>query len=106
LETKPASIDALKKRIDHLRKAYAKGLGHRPSTLQAAAIDRAARLSARAEAAACNPDISANDLVRLDGCASRARDAMEALLKATKPNRALGPDSLKAYAREKYSVPA
>src|SRR6266487_2471454 len=42
-------IDSLQKRVADLRRAFAKGLGHKPSTLQAAAIRRAALLAAQAE---------------------------------------------------------
>ena len=51
---------------------------------------RAARLTARAEAAARDPCVSVNDLVRIDGAASRARQAMLALL-AAKPTIAVLP---------------
>jgi hypothetical protein len=80
MEADRASTDALTKRIAFLRKAYAKGLGHRPSALQSAAILRAARLTALSEQAALNPETSANDLVRLGGAACRARRDMEAVL--------------------------
>jgi hypothetical protein len=85
MERDTAKNDALQKRIAHFRKAFAKGLGHKPTTLQAAAIDRAARLTTIAEAVAANPDSTVNDIVRSDGVAHRARDAMHALLRATKP---------------------
>jgi hypothetical protein len=95
LETKQAATDALTKRIAFLRKAYAKGLGHRPSALQSAAILRAARLTALSEQAALSPETSANDLVRLDGAAYRARRDMAAILNAA--NREKDRPSLDAY---------
>jgi len=70
-------IDPLSKRVAHLRKAYARGLGHKASTLQAAAIERAARLTALAEQALLDPDVSINERVRLDGAAQRARRDMQ-----------------------------
>jgi hypothetical protein len=72
--------DALSKRIRHFKKAFGKGLGHKPSTLESAAILRAATLSAKAELAALDPTTSANDLVRLDNAAARARADMRAAL--------------------------
>jgi len=103
MDSEPTQPDALLRRVRYFRKVFAVGIGKRATPLQAAAIDRAARLTARAEQAARDPNINANDLVRLDGCAARARDAMQALLDATKPKRALGPDSLKQYAASKYA---
>ena len=56
----------------------ARGLGHKAgTTLQAAAIERAARLTALAEQALLDPDVSINDRVRLDGAAQRARRDMQ-----------------------------
>ena len=80
MEANATRIDGLSKRIAHFRKAYARGLGRKASTLEQAAIDRAARLTALAEAAALDPDSALNDIVRLDGAAQRARRDMEALL--------------------------
>ena len=65
---------------------------------------RAARLTAIAEAATCKPDISANDIVRLDNAASRARADMAAVISAN-PSKQIGPDSLREYAA-KLSVTA
>jgi hypothetical protein len=72
--------DALSRRITHFKKAFGKGLGHKPRTLESAAILRAATLSAKAELAAADPTTSANDLVRLDNAAARARADMRAAL--------------------------
>jgi hypothetical protein len=76
--------DALSKRVKHFKKAFGKGLGHKPSTLESAAILRAATLTAKAELAAADPTTSANDLVRLDNAAARARSDMWAALRAPK----------------------
>ena len=73
-------IDPLSKRVAHLRKAYARGLGHKASTLQAAAIERAARLTALSEQALVDPNVTINDRVRLDGAAHRARRDMQAVI--------------------------
>jgi hypothetical protein len=74
--------DSLAKRICALRRAYAVGLGHKPSTIQAAAIMRAATLQAQAEAALHDPTITINDRVRLDGAARRAIRDMRTVLNA------------------------
>jgi hypothetical protein len=71
---------SLAKRIFALRRAYAVGIGHKPTTIQAAAMVRAATLQAQAEAALDNPAISVNDKVRLDNAARRAIRDMQALL--------------------------
>lgn len=103
MDSDSSPMDTLSRRIAFLRKQYAKGLGHRPSALQSAAILRAARLTALAEAAACNPNHSANDVVRLDGAACRARRDMAAAIAAARPSPKLGPDSLREYAASKYA---
>jgi hypothetical protein len=79
-----SSSDALSKRVAHLRKAYAKGLGHKPSTLESAALLTAARLTAEAERALADPSVSLNEKVRIDGAARRARTDMWAVLKVNK----------------------
>jgi hypothetical protein len=91
-------IDPLSKRVAHLRKAYARGLGHKASTLQAAAIDRAARLTALSEQALVDPSVTINDRVRLDGAAQRARRDMQAQIGKREP---VGP-TLKDYLQERY----
>jgi len=52
-------FDALPKRVAYLRKAYAKGLGHKPSTLESVKV-------------------------RIDGAARRARSDLLAVLKINK----------------------
>jgi hypothetical protein len=59
--------DALSKRITHFRKAFARGLGHRPTALQNAAMMRAATLADQAELVLADPEASINDKVRIDG---------------------------------------
>jgi hypothetical protein len=81
---KSMSFDALSKRIRYLKRAFGKGLGHKPSTLQSAAIARAAVLTAKAEQAALDPDTTLNDLVRVDAAAARARRDMEQATRASK----------------------
>lgn len=100
MESDTPQIDALSKRIAHLRKAYAKGLGRKASTLEAAAILRAATLSAEAELALLDPSVSLNDKTRIDGAAARARRDMAAVLQATKTD-ATKPQTLQDYVRSR-----
>jgi hypothetical protein len=65
-----------------LRRAYQRELGIKPNTIQRTLIDRAAVLTAKAEAAALDPLVKPNDLVRLDGIAARARAEMFAMFAA------------------------
>ena len=96
-------IDPLSKRIAHLRKAYARGIGHRASTLQAAAMERAARLTALAEQALLDPNVTINDRVRLDGCAAKARREMAAVIGKREPARG---DALERYLAAKQGETA
>jgi hypothetical protein len=70
----------LEHRIACLRRAYGRGLGRKPSLVEEAAMARAARLTARAEAAAADPTVDLNSLVRIDNAAARARASMDAVL--------------------------
>jgi hypothetical protein len=76
----------LAKRVAYLKRIFARGVGRTPSAKQKLAVARAALLTAAAEAAALDPATTANDLVRLDGAASRARREMAAVLHAAKPS--------------------
>ena len=76
--------DRLSRRVAYLRRAFARGLGHKPTTLESAAIARCAQLTALSEQALVDPAVSLTDKVRIDGSAARARAAMDALLKAAK----------------------
>jgi len=59
-----------------LKRAYQRELAHKPTLIQKTLIDRAATLTALAERAALDPATTANDLVRLDNKAERARAEM------------------------------
>jgi hypothetical protein len=76
MEMDRSTATALEKRVAHLRKAFARGLGRKASVLEATAILRAAKLTAFAEFATSAPGVSLTDLVRLDHAAERARAAM------------------------------
>jgi hypothetical protein len=90
--------DALSRRIVHFRKAFARGLGHRPSALQSAAILRAATLQAQAELVLADPAVSINDKVRIDGAARRALIDMRATLQAKrKPDKLSNLDAYLAH---------
>ncbi len=103
MDSDSSPVEPLAKRVAYYRRVFAKGVGKTPTALQRLAITRAARLTAIAEAAACNPSISANDVVRLDGAACRARRDMAAAIAAARPSPKLGPDSLREYAASKYA---
>jgi hypothetical protein len=68
------------RRVATLRRGFQRMLNARPTTLQKALIKRAAMLTAKAEAAALDPTVSLDDLVRIDHCAARARDEMRLAL--------------------------
>jgi len=96
--------DALAKRVAHLRKAYARGLGHRPSTLQSAAIDRCARLAALSEQALADPNVSNTDRVRLNGAYRRAKLDMDQLLQIGVPKPRTFPSLAELNARSAAQV--
>jgi hypothetical protein len=73
-------ISPLAKRIDYLKRLFARGIGRTPTAKQKLALARAALLTAKAEQAAADPLTSANDLVRLDGAAARARRELQYLI--------------------------
>jgi hypothetical protein len=103
-DSKSAISDAQARRVQQLRRCFQRELNHRPTVLQRSRIDTASVMKAKAEAAALDPSVSANDCVRLFNAAAKAeREMFESF--AAKPKQ-LGPDSLKAYARDKYRVPA
>ena len=66
---------AQQRRIAQLKRAYQRELARKATVIEKAAIDRAAVLTARAEAAAIDAEASDEDVVRLDGAAHRARQA-------------------------------
>ena len=70
------------RRTSALRRAFQRELGRKPTCLQRAAMDRAATMTAKAEAAALDPATTANDVVRLDNAAARARAEMFAMFAA------------------------
>jgi hypothetical protein len=75
----------LEKRIGYLKRLFARGIGKTPSAKQKLALARAALLTAKAEQAAADPLTSANDLVRLDGVAARARRELQVLIDRRAP---------------------
>jgi len=76
------AISPLAKRVHYLKRLFARGIGRTPTAKQKLALMRAATLTAKAEQAAVDPLTSANDLVRLDGAASRARRELQAIITA------------------------
>ena len=77
-----AASDAQARRMLALKRAYQRELAHKPTLIQKTLIDRAAVLTAKAEAAALDPTTTANDVVRLDHAAARARAEMFAMFAA------------------------
>src|SRR5262245_37699757 len=75
-------IDASDRRIAELRRAFQRALRRRPTMIERTAIERAARLTWRAEVAAVDPNATLDDVVRLDNAAARARSRLEALIGA------------------------
>lgn len=59
-----------------MKRGYQRELGRKPSTTQKQLMDRAALLSVKAEIAVYDPRTTANDVVRLDRQAQRARVEM------------------------------
>lgn len=80
MDHKPADMSpvsaAQARRVLALKRAFQRELGHKPTTIQKSLIDRAAVMTAKAEAAALDSTVTANDCVRLDNTANRARAAM------------------------------
>jgi hypothetical protein len=82
-------MDALlTKRAEYFKRLFAKGIGRTPSGKQKFALARAATLTAAAERAATDPLVSANDLVRLDNSARRARTELQHLIEQGRPKAA------------------
>jgi hypothetical protein len=84
MESNTPTSDALSKRVAYFRKAFAKGLGHKPSTIEASALLTAARLTAEAERALADETVSLNEKVRISGEARRARQDLKATLEVNK----------------------
>ncbi len=74
-----AASVAQARRVRTLKRAFQRELGRHPTVVERAAMNRAAVLSARAEAAAIDTSISLEDVVRIDNTASRARAAWDRL---------------------------
>jgi hypothetical protein len=77
--------DALERRVLALRRAYQRKLARRPTTIEKTLLVHAAVTTARAEQAAADPHISANDFRALDSAARRARNEFDAVTKAREP---------------------
>jgi hypothetical protein len=63
-------------RLEQLKRAYQKQLGRKPTSIQKQLMERAALLTTRAEIAIYDSKTTANDVVRLDHAAQRARVEM------------------------------
>jgi hypothetical protein len=80
---KAGSSDDQSKRVAQLRRAYQRQLGQHPTTIQRGLMTRAAMMTAKAEACACDPHVTLDDLVRVDHAAQRARIEMMASFERT-----------------------
>lgn len=89
METQPAHkssvTDVHARRVRALKAAFQRQLGHKPNVIERMLRDHAAVTMAKAEAAARDPSISANDFRALDSAARRARNEFEAVAKAREP---------------------
>src|SRR5262245_58372094 len=72
------------RRTKELLRAYQRVLRRKPNTIEKAAMRRAALLTARAEAAAIDPEVTLDDLVRIDNLAARARARLSDLIGGVK----------------------
>ncbi len=87
MPTDSSTDSALSKRVTYWRKTLARGrVGGTPTKFQRNALDRAAKLSAIAEAALADASIPLDIKIRADGAAHRARVALDTLLAASKPS--------------------
>ena len=68
--------DALERHVAALRRSFQRKLRHRPTLLQRELMHQAAILTAKAKQAALDPSVTLDDLVRVNGAASRARAEM------------------------------
>jgi hypothetical protein len=81
---RPCKETAQDMRIAALSRAFRRHLlrgNGKPSTLEAHALRRAAVLTARAEAAAADPSVSVDEIVRIDNAAARARAAFAKVIR-------------------------
>jgi len=85
-------------RVVQLKRAYQRALKRKPTVIEQVAMTRAALLTARAEAAALDPNASHDDVVRLDNAAARSRAKLFDLIGVTRRASA-GPSFLQAEAR-------
>lgn len=77
-----AARDAQASRLAELGRAFKRQLPRRLTVAEKHCMDRAVRLTFRAEQAALDPKVCANNVVRLDNAATRARGAWQRLIAA------------------------
>jgi hypothetical protein len=104
-----SASEAQAHRVTTLKRAYQRSLGSKPTVIQKSLIDRAAVMTAKAEAAALDSAVTANDVVRLDNAASKARaamfDAFKARPAADRPSLPRSLTSTELLARHKALTP-
>jgi hypothetical protein len=85
MTTECTADTSLEKRVAYLKRIFARGFGKTPSARMKLALHRAALMTAKAELALANPLTSANDCIRLDGAAARARADLQKLVSQRVP---------------------
>lgn len=78
-------------RLQTLKQGYQRELRRKPTAIQKQLMDRAALLSVKAEIAVYDTTTSANDIVRLDRQAQRAREEMRRSFERPNPTSADAP---------------
>jgi hypothetical protein len=91
-------LEAQARRQVELHRAFKRMLPRRLTNAEKLVLARAVRLTLRAEAAAADPNVLINDVVRIDGAASRARAAWARLAAArSRPGQPAAAPSLDQY---------
>jgi hypothetical protein len=96
--------DPLERRMLQLLRAYQRELGACPTVVERQMRDRAAALTARAEAALTDTGVSHEDAVRLDHAAEKARRRLGEAVAARKAEQARGP-TLREYVASRTVAP-
>jgi hypothetical protein len=93
--------EAHARRVEVLRRAYTRAIGHKATTIERAAVLKAALLTAKAEAAALDPTVPVAELTKLVNIADRAvrQLGLDGLHRRA---RVEGPSPLSKYLAAKY----
>jgi hypothetical protein len=91
------------RRVEVLRRAYTRALGHKANTIEAAAVLKAALLTAKAEAAALDPTVPVAELTKLVNIADPAVRAL-GLNGLHRRTESVGPSLLAKHLAAKYGA--